>query len=124
MPWKELTYASIVLIILLVAGLIGLLVRRRKGARQIANAREEAESILTKAREDGEKFKREAAIDAREKDLSRQAEFDIRNREKQRKINETERRLVNKEENLERRFQALERKEREQSIKDSGLAQK
>ncbi|HSA96721.1 MAG TPA: ribonuclease Y [Acidobacteriota bacterium] len=116
--------AGIVVVIVLLGAAIALLLRRRKGAHQIFNAQQEAEAIRARAKEDGDKIKREAEIEAREKDLSRQAEFDIRNREKQRKINETERRLVNKEENLERRFQALERKEREQSIKESGLVQK
>lgn len=119
-----IVYGGITAIIILLAVATVLLARRRKGARQILKAQEEAEAILARAKEDGEKFKREAAIDAREKDLSRQTEFDLRNREKQRKINETERRLVNKEENLERRFQAIERKERDFSQKENRLFQK
>ncbi len=121
---NPLTYASLAVVAVLAAVIIVMAVRRQKGTRQIMKAQEEAESILGRAKEDAEKLKREAAIEAREKDLSRQAEFDIRYREKQRKINETERRLVNKEENLERRFQALERKERDNSQKERGLAQK
>jgi ribonuclease Y len=119
-----IVYGGIAVIIVLLAVAIFLLGRKRKGARQIVKAREEAEAILARAKEDGEKIKREAAIEAREKDLSRQAEFDAHNREKQRKINETERRLINKEENLERRLQALERKERDFSQKENRLFQK
>jgi ribonuclease Y len=119
-----LNYASIAAIVVLVVVMIIILGKRQKSARHIQNAQEEAQAILARAKEDGEKFKREAAIEAREKDLSRQAEFDAHNREKQRKINETERRLVNKEENLERRFQALERKERDFSQKENRLFQK
>ena len=83
-----------------------------------------ARAILDKAREEGDKIKREAAIEAREKDLARQKEFETQNREKQRKINETERRLINKEENLERRFQSIERNEKDFSQKERRLAQK
>jgi len=122
MNW--LNYASIAALVILVAVMIVLLGKRQKGARHIQNAQEEAKAILARAKDDGEKIRREAAIEAREKDLSRQAEFDANNREKQRKINETERRLVNKEENLERRFQGLERKEREFSQKENRLFQK
>lgn len=124
MTMNLLNYASIAAIVVLVVVMIIILGKRQKSARHIQNAQEEAQAILARAKEDGEKFKREAAIEAREKDLSRQAEFDAHNREKQRKINETERRLVNKEENLERRFQALERKERDFSQKENRLFQK
>jgi len=119
-----IVYGGIAVIIILLAVAIFLLGRKRKGARQIVEAREEAAAIMARAKEDGEKIKREAGIEAREKDLSRQAEFDAHNREKQRKINETERRLVNKEENLERRLQSLERREREFSQKENRLFEK
>jgi ribonuclease Y len=119
-----IAYGGIAVIIILLAVAIFLLGRRRTGTRQIVEAREEASAILARAKDEGEKIKREAAIEAREKDLSRQAEFDAHNREKQRKINETERRLVNKEENLERRLQSLERREREFSQKENRLFQK
>ncbi len=95
-----IVYGGIAAIVILLAVAVALLSRKRKGARQVQSAHEEAQAVLARAREDGEKIKREAAIEAREKDLSRQAEFEAGNREKQRKINETERRLVNKEENL------------------------
>jgi len=119
-----LHYVLIIVAVALAAASIALLGRRRKGAQEILKAKEEAQAILTRAKEDAEKIKREAAIEAREKDLSRQAEFEAHNRERQRKISETERRLVNKEENLERRFQAIERKERDFSQKENRLFQK
>jgi ribonuclease Y len=122
--WNWFNIISIAVILGLAAVVTALLAKRRKGARQIQNAQEEAQAILARAKEDGEKIKREAAIEAREKDLSRQAEFEANNREKQRKINETERRLVNKEENLERRLQSVERREREFSQKENRLFQK
>jgi ribonucrease Y len=121
---NPLNYASIAALVILVVVMIVLLGKRKKSALHIQNAQEEAQAILARAKEDAEKIKREAAIEAREKDLSRQAEFEAHNREKQRKINETERRLVNKEENLERRFQSLEHKERDFSQKENRLVQK
>ena len=114
----------IIVAVALAAVSIALLGRRRKGAQELQKTQEEAQAILARAKEDGEKIRREAAIEAREKDLSRQAEFEAQNRERQRKISETERRLVNKEENLERRFQAIERKERDFSQKEERLFQK
>ncbi len=124
MTLNWLHYILIIVAVALAAVSIALLGRRRKGAQELQKTQEEAQAILARAKEDGEKIKREAAIEAREKDLTRQTEFEAQNRERQRKISETERRLVNKEENLERRFQAIERKERDFSQKEERLFKK
>jgi ribonucrease Y len=116
--------AGIVVIVVLAAVVVVLLLKRQAGSHKAAEAEEQARIVLDRAREDGEKIKREAAIEAREKDLARQNEFETQSREKQRKINETERRLLSKEENLERRFQSIERKERDLSQKERKLTQK
>ena len=116
--------AGVGLSIILLTVLLFLLLRRKDAARKIFKAREEAESILNRARDDAEQVKRESAIEAREKDLARQAVFEEQTRERRRKLNETERRLVNKEENLERRIQSLERKEKDFSVKEERLFNK
>jgi ribonucrease Y len=116
--------AGLAVIVILAGAVVFLLIKRREGTRRIFEAQEEARQIISQAREEGEKAKREAAIEARERDLSRQAELEAHNREKQRKINELERRLLNKEENLERRLQSQERKERDFSQKEKRLFQK
>jgi len=121
---SAITYGGMAVIIILAAAVVFLLIKRREGTRRIFEAQEEARQIIARAQEEGEKAKREAAIEARERDLSRQAELEAHNREKQRKINELERRLLNKEENLERRLQSLERKERDFSQKEKRLFQK
>jgi len=121
---NPVTYAGIAVIVILAAAVAVLLFKRKAGSRRAADAEEQARAILERAREEGEKVKREAAIEAREKDLARMNELEAHNREKQRKINETERRLLSKEENLERRFQSIERKERDFSQKERRLLQK
>jgi len=121
---NPINYAGIAVIAVLLGAVVVLLLKRKEGSRRAVEAQEEARAIINKAREEGEKIKREAALEAREKDLARQNEFEAQNREKQRKINETERRLLSKEENLERRFQSMERKEKDFSQKERRLAQK
>ncbi len=118
-----LSIVGLALSAILAVVVVVLLLKRQEGTRKAAEAEEQAKAILARAREDGEKIKREAAIESREKDLARQNEFEAQNREKQRKINETERRLLSKEENLERRFQSIERKERDNSQKERKLSQ-
>jgi ribonuclease Y len=121
---NAVTIAGIAVIVILAAAVVVLLLKRQEGSRKAAEAEEQARVILDRAREDGEKIRREATIEAREKDLARLNEFEAQSREKQRKINETERRLLSKEENLERRFQSIERKERDFSQKERKLTQK
>lgn len=119
-----ITYAGLAVIAILAGAVVFLLIKRKEGTRRIFEAQEEARLIISQAREEGEKAKREAALEARERDLSRQAELEAHNREKQRKINELERRLLNKEENLERRLQSVERKEKDFSQKERRLFDK
>jgi ribonucrease Y len=117
-------YAGGVLIVALLAAVVVLSLKRKDAARRVAEVEEESKRILSRAAEDAEKIKREAAITAKERDLSRQAEYELQTREQRKKVAETERRLINKEENLERRFQAIERKERDFSQKENRLEAK
>ncbi len=111
-------------IILLVALLAYILLKKRAGQRAVFRAVEEAKEILARAAADAEKAKHEAAIKAKERELSQKEEFESQTRERRRKINETERRLIHKEESLERRFQALERKEHDFSGKERRILQR
>ncbi|MDD8016203.1 MAG: ribonuclease Y, partial [Acidobacteriota bacterium] len=119
-----LIYAGIGASLIVFGVWVYLILKKREGNRQIFNAEAKARDILAGAEAAAEKLKREAAIEAREKDLGLKAEFEAQTREKRRKINETERRLLHKEENLERRFQAVERKERDFSMKERRLFDK
>jgi ribonuclease Y len=121
---NPVNYVGIAVIAVLLGAVVVLLLKRKDSSRRAVEAQEEARAVIAKAREEGEKIKREAALEAREKDLARQNEFEAQNREKQRKLNETERRLLSKEENLERRFQSMERKEKDFSQKERQLTQK
>ncbi|MBE3124573.1 MAG: ribonuclease Y [Acidobacteria bacterium] len=121
---NPVNYVGIAVIAVLLGAVVVLLLKRKDSSRRAVEAQEEARAVIAKAREEGEKIKREATLEAREKDLARQNEFEAQNREKQRKLNETERRLLSKEENLERRFQSMERKEKDFSQKERRLAQK
>ncbi len=112
---------SVSVSVVLAATLVVVLLQRRSGSRMLFKARQEAEALLDKAREDAEKTKREATLEAKEKFLNLKSDFERQTRDRRRKFNEHERRLVNKEENLERKVQNLERKEREFSNKERRL---
>jgi len=117
-------YPGAAVIVILLVVVVVLALKRRAADRRAVEVEVEAKGVLARAAEDAEKIKREAAIEAKERDLARQADFENRTREQRRKISETERRLINKEENLERRFQSIERKERDFSQKERRLQDK
>ncbi len=117
-------YPGAAVIVILLVVVVVLALKRQAADRRAVEVEEEAKEVLARAAEDAEKIKREAAIEAKEKDLARQADFENQTREQRRKISETERRLINKEENLERRFQSIERKERDFSQKERRLQDK
>ena len=121
----NLALLGILVVSVLLAGfIIFILIKKSAAARSIFQAKQEAKNILNKATKDAEKILRETSLEAKEKHLGLEAEFEKQTRESRRKINEMERRLVHKEENLDRRFQALERKERDFSAKERRLYMK
>lgn len=109
--------------ILLVASatIIFILVKKAGGARALFRAQQEAKEILGDAKEDVQKIKREASIEAKEKQFNLKGDFERQTRDRSRKLNELERRLVKKEENLERKYQIHEKKERDFSQKEQRL---
>jgi ribonuclease Y len=116
--------AGVGVLILLAAFVIYVLLKKGAGSRAIFQAQEEAKKILAKAAEEAEKAKHEAAIKAKERELTLKEELEAQSRERRRKINETERRLIHKEESLERRLQALERREKDFSGKERRISQR
>ncbi len=98
--------------------------RKRQVTADLSRAQEEAKAILEKAKAEASQISQKAHADVREKSRDYEEEFERQTKDRRKKINEMERRLVNKEENLDRRFQNLERKERELSNKERRAYQK
>jgi ribonuclease Y len=109
---------GIAALVLWVFGVFYYLLRKRQGTQAMFKAREEARSLLEQAKAEAEKITQKAAAEIKERSRNFEEDFDHQTRERRKKINEMERRLVNKEENIDRRFQAIERREREVSGKE------
>ncbi|MBN2207024.1 MAG: DUF3552 domain-containing protein, partial [Candidatus Aminicenantes bacterium] len=131
MSFKEVPTVNTVIIgtiggLLLCAVLILLVLQVRKGSarRMIFQANKEAQAVRQGALDEAERIKREAVIEAKEKEIKLKAELEAQMHERRNKINELERRLVNKEENLERKTQGLERKEHDLQAKERRVYQR
>ncbi|MGQ0548270.1 MAG: ribonuclease Y [Armatimonadota bacterium] len=99
----------------LVAFLLGYLLRRTIAEAKIKSAEEDARRILEEARKEADAKQREVVVEAKDEAfrLKREAEREIRDQRAE--IQRLERRLVQREENLERKTEALEQRDRNQT---------
>jgi len=98
--------------------------RKRKVSQDLFRAQEEAKTVLEKATAEANQIAQKASAEVKEKSRNFEEEFDRQTKDRRKKINEMERRLVNKEENLDRRFQAMERREGEFSGRERRVFQR
>ena len=87
--------------------------RNAKAKRILREAEINSKNLLEEAAHQSEATKKEAALEAKEKILSAKAEFDEQTKERRRELQDFERKLAHKEENLEKRLMLLESKERD-----------
>lgn len=116
-----ITWFAVATAVILSGVLIFIIIKKKSGSRLIINAKREADEIKKRAQEETEKAKREVVLQEKEKFLNLKANFEKQTHGRQHKLNETERRLVKKEEKLDGRIQGMERKEREITNKESRL---
>lgn len=99
------------IIIGLVTFLIGYLVRRYIAEGKISSAEEAAKKIVTDAEKDAESKKREAILEAKEEVHKLRTELERETRERRSELQRIERRLLLREETLDKKVETLEQKE-------------
>ncbi len=105
----------------LIAFLLGYLLRRYVAEARIRSAEEAARRILEQATKDAEANKREAIVEAKDEAfrLKREAEQEIR--EQRVEVQRLERRVVQREEHLDRKTEAVENRDRALAEKEQEL---
>ena len=101
---------------------VGYLSLRKKVDRERAGIRGEADRALADARRQADSKIREADIEAKEKVLAARVEFDKTVQARRQEIAALEKRVQQKEENLDRKLTQQERKEEEYSRKEKAVA--
>ena len=86
-----------------VGGAIGYLVRKNVAENKIATAEETAIRIIQEAEQTGEAKRKEALVEAKEEIHRMRSEMERENKERRSDIQRQERRLLQKEENLDRK---------------------
>lgn len=105
----------------LLALLVGFLGRKVIAERKLKSAGKEAEKLLAEARRDAATIRKEARLEAKDELYALRQEVERETREKRQEIGGMERRLLQKEENLDKKVDLLDKKEndianRERSI--------
>jgi len=107
-----------------VSFLIGYVLRRFGSQRKIAKAEERAKQIALDAERQYQTKLKEAAVEAKDLLYKTRAEFEKESKGRKLELQNQERRLMQREENLDRKVDMLDKKERELSQKISALSQK
>jgi ribonucrease Y len=109
------------LILAAVAIVIALVLLRKKVVRERAEIRTAADRALAEANRAADAKLREASVEAKERVLAAQAEFDKTVAARRQEMAALEKRILQKEENLDRKLSQQERKEEEFSRKERSL---
>ena len=103
---------------------LGYALRRYQASKRLKGAEEKARRVLEDAKVDSEKIKRSAELESKDLLLKMRTEFENQTKDRRQELLTLERRLVQKEENLDRKVDVLDKKEKESDRRISELSDK
>lgn len=104
-------YIVIAAVVGIIIGIVGGVAYRKNVAeKEIGSAEEEAKRIINEAIKSAESKKREAIVEAKEEILRNRTESEREIKERRAEVQKTERRLIQKEESLDKKIDANEQK--------------
>jgi ribonuclease Y len=109
-------------IALVVGGFIGSLLRARSFGAKLADAEREAEKIIDDARREAERIAKEAQLQAKDVVFKAKSDWEEEVRDARKELHAQEKRLVQKEENLDRKASQVEERDRELSRREQSVA--
>lgn len=120
---------SVMWIVTAVAGLVvgfvsSVVVIRKGGSQRLRSARIEAENLVREAESRVRSLKKESELENRDKELKARAEVDRITQVKQKEHQEIEKRLMNREEAMEKKFDQLEKREEELHRQEQSLEER
>jgi ribonuclease Y len=121
MSFAALVALTVVVDVILLA--VAYVLLRKTVGRERSEIRKEADRVLADAQKTSEAKLREASIEAKEKVLAARAEFDKTVQARRQEIAALENRVVQKEENLDRKLTQLEKREEDYNRKEKAVAE-
>ena len=112
------------LVCCVVTAFVTVYVRKNTIEKKVGNAEEKAREIIDDALKVAERSKREALLEAKEESLKTKNELEKETKERRAELQRYERRVLSKEEALDKKSEALERREAGYAAKEEKLAKK
>ncbi|MCI8349431.1 MAG: ribonuclease Y [Firmicutes bacterium] len=109
---------------LLAGVLIGYIYRKNVGEKAIGSAEQKAKNLILDAENKSETMKKEAILEAKEEAHRLRSEAERDARERRAEIQRSERRLIQKEESMDRKLENIERKEESIVQKEQAIINK
>ncbi len=113
--------AATLVITAILTWLIAIAYRKKVYEAKIGSADEKAREIIDEALKTAETKKREALLEAKEESLKAKNEFERETKERRAELQRYEKRVLTKEETLDRKTEALEKKDARLTAKESEL---
>ena len=104
--------------------IFGFVLRKYTAKMKVKRAEDNAKNIITKSKVDAERRKREAALEAKDMLLKMRTEFAEETKERRRELSATEKRLLQREENLDRKVEIIDQKGKGLEKTESEIRQK
>ena len=92
---------------------LGYVLRKYTASMKIKRAEDKARTIITQAKIESERKSREAALETKDLLLKMRTEFEEETRDRRKELLSLERRLMQKEENLDKKVELIEQKSKE-----------
>ncbi|KJS33586.1 MAG: ribonuclease [Desulfatitalea sp. BRH_c12] len=92
--------------------------------RKADTAHSEAETIIQEGRKKADALLTEASLEAKDRLLKMKNEFDVETKETRAELKKQEKRLIQKEENIDRKIEAHERKEKDLALLEKDIEQR
>ena len=112
------------LVVAVITWFVAVEYRKKTYESKIGSAEEKSREIIDEALKTAETKKREALLEAKEESIKTKNELEKETRERRAELQRYERRVLSKEENLDKRSEALERREASMTSKEENLNRK
>ena len=110
-----------VLVTAIVVWFIASSYQKNSAKSKIGNAEEKARGIIDDAVKTAEEKKRESMLEIKEESIKAKNDLDKEIKERRSEIQKNERRIVQKEENLDKKLEAIEKRESNFAVKEEEL---
>lgn len=114
----------IIVFVFAITWVLAIAYRKKVYESKIGSAEEKSREIIDEALKVAETKKREALLEAKEESLKTKNELDKETKERRAELQRYERRVLNKEENLDKKSEAMERREANLVSKEEALNKK